>query len=582
MKKTLKILSLALFAISFASAQTVGDTYTVGDYAYEVTSVAPNEAKVTGFSGASVSSVVIPSTAEDTGTSTTYSVVAVGANAFESDATITTVSLPSSVTTLEEFAFGTVSNLTTINLDDVEVLALKAFVVCGSLSDVGSMEKVISIGDYCFNRCTSITEYTFSSTLTTIGTGAIYNSSGNTLPNVGPETINIPSSVTSIGNLNLGGYGNLDAIQVNWTTPYSAAITNFVRYKDHSTIKLFVPDGTLAAYEASAVWGGFDVVEGTLADYVPVLTVGDGFTVGDYNYTITSQSPYEAEVAGTTNASLAAIVVSSSVVYGDDTYSVTAIGTDAFKENTTITSVSLPSSVTKIGESAFLQATNLATINTENITEIETSGLRETGVSSLDLSNLVTSGSNCLSRNYGLTSLDLPAIQELGTYVFVFNNNITSIKLGASATTFYNTSFSGLPGLTSLEMAAETPPTLPTQTQSQSTTLSNVTLIAPTSASATAYSNASGWSDFGTFTEAGSLSNELISAAEFNVYPNPVEDVVTIQNVDVISASIIGVTGKVVLSATTNTVDLSSLSSGVYLLKVTTDNNIYVERIIKK
>ena len=83
------------------------------------------------------------------------------------------------------------------------------------------------------------------------------------------------------------------------------------------------------------------------------------------------------------------------------------------------------------------------------------------------------------------------------------------------------------------------------------------------------------------------LSNEGIveTTMTLNVYPNPVNDKLYIEtesNIETIN--IYTLTGIVVLSETnsTNTIDVSNLSSGVYFVKVRTENSEVVRRIVKK
>jgi uncharacterized repeat protein (TIGR01451 family) len=79
---------------------------------------------------------------------------------------------------------------------------------------------------------------------------------------------------------------------------------------------------------------------------------------------------------------------------------------------------------------------------------------------------------------------------------------------------------------------------------------------------------------------------------DFVFYPNPVADRVTISvknNGSVASIAVYDILGKLIVSekptsaASTHTIDLSSLSKGVYLLEVTSDNNLkVVKKFVKK
>ncbi len=278
MKKTLLFLFTILVTATI-SAQTVGDTFVSGDISYTVTSVSPNEAEVSGYSGSNAS-LSIPATATDASNSQVYSIVAIGKYALASNTVVTTVSLPSSVVTLREEAFGN-SALTTINLENVVTIEKKAVVGCPLVS-VGTLSSCTSIGDYAFNLCFRTLGVIEFPVLETIGVGSIYDSSNGGTSLV---QINLPSSLTSINKLFLGGHQNLNAVQLNWTNPNDVTITtnsastadgeksvdhwDFFRWLTKSDITLYVPTGTKTLYQAHALWGQFpadNIVEGELPD----------------------------------------------------------------------------------------------------------------------------------------------------------------------------------------------------------------------------------------------------------------------------------------------------------------------------
>ena len=73
---------------------------------------------------------------------------------------------------------------------------------------------------------------------------------------------------------------------------------------------------------------------------------------------------------------------------------------------------------------------------------------------------------------------------------------------------------------------------------------------------------------------------------EFNVSPNPTHSVVSwnnFSNADEIA--VINVNGKMVLrvaNPTTNGIDLSSLQSGIYFLKIRENNSVITKKILKE
>ena len=91
------------------------------------------------------------------------------------------------------------------------------------------------------------------------------------------------------------------------------------------------------------------------------------------------------------------------------------------------------------------------------------------------------------------------------------------------------------------------------------------------------------WKVTGNFT-----SNESITIAKkTSVYPNPTTDIINFERNKVDeNYEIINLLGKVELSGKTNskksTIDISTLSNGVYFLKILSENNPFSQKIIKE
>lgn len=77
-------------------------------------------------------------------------------------------------------------------------------------------------------------------------------------------------------------------------------------------------------------------------------------------------------------------------------------------------------------------------------------------------------------------------------------------------------------------------------------------------------------------------SVNTLSEINVNVYPNPSSDFVTISGQDVVSATILGLDGKVLaVKENTNTIDLNELETGNYLLLIETNQGTVTKRITK-
>ncbi|MGB1170209.1 MAG: T9SS type A sorting domain-containing protein [Flavobacteriaceae bacterium] len=85
---------------------------------------------------------------------------------------------------------------------------------------------------------------------------------------------------------------------------------------------------------------------------------------------------------------------------------------------------------------------------------------------------------------------------------------------------------------------------------------------------------------------AGITKNNLLS---FDMYPNPVSDILTVQlptGTEKAEVSIIDYTGRLVSSKTISSndtsIDVQSISKGIYIIRVATNAKIGVQRFIKK
>ncbi len=78
-----------------------------------------------------------------------------------------------------------------------------------------------------------------------------------------------------------------------------------------------------------------------------------------------------------------------------------------------------------------------------------------------------------------------------------------------------------------------------------------------------------------------STEDTKVNAQNVVVYPNPAEDVLNV-NVDAEKVEVLNLAGAVVASANTNSVQVSNLVAGMYIVKVYTNNNVVVKQFIKK
>ena len=148
----------------------------------------------------------------------------------------------------------------------------------------------------------------------------------------------------------------------------------------------------------------------------------------------------------------------------------------------TVRKMSIPSSVTMIGNSAFSKCTNLTSIELPSgVTEIGYDAFRGcTNLTSIELPSGVTEIGNDAFRNCtNLTSIELPSgVTEIGYANFSGCTNLSSITLPSNLKYIGTDAFEGCKGLTSIYAFMEKPCKIQ-ETAFESETKINATLYVP-------------------------------------------------------------------------------------------------------
>ena len=329
-------------------------------------------------------------------------VTSIGADAFYGCENLTSVTIPNSVTSIGTDAFDDCTSLTSVTIpNSVISIGGGAFSWCTSLTSVTIPNSVTSIGRSAFEDCTSLTSVTIPDSVTSIGYMVFYGCTS--LIN-----IIIPDSVTSIGNYAFGHCRSL----INIIIPDSVtSIGDYAFYDCRSLKNITMPNSVTnigncpfsGCYFTSENFVNNSNVE--LNDSSKPVIVdfdNDGFCIKD-NELVNMRPVY----------AIGKVTIPNSV---------TSIGDSAFEDCTSLTNVTIPDSVTSISDYAFSWCTSLTSVTIpDGVTDISKRAF-----------------SNCKS----LTNVTIGnSVTSIDDDAFHYCENLASITISNSVTSIGKSAF---------------------------------------------------------------------------------------------------------------------------------------------
>ena len=282
-------------------------------------------------------------------------------------------------------------------------------------------------------------------------------------------SVTIPNSVTSIGNYAFRDCYSLNSITIpNSVTNIGKNAFSGTGWYNNQADGLLYLDNWLIGYKGEKPTGELVIAEGTKG-IAGAFSDCTSLTVVTIPNSVTNIGEYAFEFC----TGLTSVTIPNSV---------TSIGDNAFKSCRGMTSVTIPNSVTSIGEAAFMDCSDLNSVTIPNsVTSIKRSTFMDcSDLNSVTIPNSVTSiGENSFYGCSGLNSVNIP-------------NSVTSIG---------NLAFSGCPNLISVTVGMKTPFSIDNNVFSN---LTNATLYVP-AGSRDAYLNAYIWKNFKVIIEMGGV-----------------------------------------------------------------------------
>ena len=509
MRKLYKLILLFL-AILFAASAKAYDFYadcaTGQTLCYTITSdTMPYTVAVAKGVFSLSGDVQIPETVENE--NVVYTVTSIGDSAFYSKADVTSVIIPNTVTSIGHGVFIFCQGLVSVEIpNSVTEIGDYAFYYCTSLVSVTIPENVTNIGIYAFRYCTGLTTLNYNATnCTTMGSSSelvfmscsslsTINLGGNvtSIPSYafsecgGVVNITIPSSVDSIGSNAFLYVRNVAYEGTAEGSPWGALTVNgyvegiFVYADDTKTIltgcsttvtSVEIPN-TVIEIGSNAFRSCKNMTTFTLPN--SVTNVGynafyncSGLTEPIYNDTWFVKLP-----SGTTEYTIpegiqyiASRAFNSSITSVSIPNSVTTIEKEAFYNCTSLVSVTIPESVTSIGKLAFFYCTNLTTFNfnATNCTSMGTSSSDYVFYNCPVLTTLNIGENVTRIPDYAFYDCEhitgplvIPdSVTYIGEQAFAWCSGFTEITIGKSVDDVGAWAFSGCSSMTTFNYNAE-------------------------------------------------------------------------------------------------------------------------------
>ena len=289
---------------------------------------------------------------------------------------------------------------------------------------------VASIGSNAFRNCTSLTSVSIPNGVTNLGDYAFYGCSGLT-------SITIPNNVTSIGNYAFFDCNSLTRVYFQGNAPsvVGSAVFNY-----NANVTVYYLPGTTG-------WGA--MFGGCLTSlWDPVSQVA--YSTNNGTITITGYT-----------GSGGAVTIPSTI----SGLRVTGIAPAAFRQCSGLASVTIPNSVTSIGEEAF-HCTSLTAITVDALNPVYSSAdgvlfdksqtaliqcpERKAGEYAIP-NSVVSIGGGAFYYCGGLTSVTIPnSVVSIADGAFYYCGGLTSITIPDSVTSIGGGAFSYCGGLTSV------------------------------------------------------------------------------------------------------------------------------------
>ncbi len=344
------------------------------------------------------------------------------------------------VTRIAENGFEYCSSLINITIGkNVKIIGNYAFHYCPNLTSLKISDSVTNIGHYAFSDCDSLTSITIPDNVTSIGHGTFYDCFRLT-------SVKIGNGVTSIGNDAFYDCYSLTSVTLG---NHVTSIGSKTFYDCDNLTSITIP-ASVTSIDSDAFCNCNNLASITLPDSITSIGVRAFDNTAYYN----NENNWENGV----------LYIGNHLIKAKDTISgaytmksgTKTIADGSFRLCCSLTSITIPNSVTSIGSSAFSWCNSLANITIPNsVTSIDSSAFSGcSSLTSITIPDGVTNiGYKTFSDCSSLTSITIPnSITSIGGEAFFGCNSLTSIIIPDSVTSIDYAAFYNCSSLTSITL----------------------------------------------------------------------------------------------------------------------------------